>query len=514
MSLRKIALLVLIVGFAATVETAWNLQGDVRFGPEGCRVMGGRFYGPSWSFEAAAEHTVAAAAPRIEVDNAFGAVTVAAGAPGVVKVRLRKVVYEPTEEKARAFAERIELRVTGDLASVRIGTNRDELGRRERVGFETHLEIEAPAVSVVAVDNEHGAVGLSGMAAAEVSSSFEAVSVERVAGDVTLDSRHGDVTVEDVGGGLTLAARHGNVSVAAVRGAAKLDVEHGDVEARRTGPLEVAVAHGSLAAATVGGDLVVRSQHGAVSADDVAGGADVEASFGGLRVERVGGELRVRSQHGAVEAKDVTGGADVEASHDDVTLERVAGPVVAAVDRGGVSGHGLARGVRIRVSHASVSLDGFAGPVEVQVDRGSVRLAPGAPIATAIAARAAHGGIELEVPEGSRFDLDAESRDGSVSAPLPGLVSTDEGRRGQRASGRLGEGGVSVTLDADGDVTLDSRPARQASDWMVAKPRALDASPAEAPASVASPRPTPTPSPRPTPPPATPAEAAPSTEQP
>jgi len=45
-SARKIALLVLIVGFAATVETAWNVRGDVRLGPEGCRVMGGRFSYP------------------------------------------------------------------------------------------------------------------------------------------------------------------------------------------------------------------------------------------------------------------------------------------------------------------------------------------------------------------------------------------------------------------------------------------------------------------------------------
>jgi len=158
-SLRKIALLILIVGFAATVETAWNLQGDVRFGPEGCRVMGGRFYGPSWSYEAAGERAVTAAAPRLEIENAFGGVTVSAGAPGVVKVRLRKVVYQPTEEKARAFADRIELRLTGDDGLVRVGTNREELGRSEETGFETHLEIEAPAASVA--ETTHATSGIS-----------------------------------------------------------------------------------------------------------------------------------------------------------------------------------------------------------------------------------------------------------------------------------------------------------------------------------------------------------------
>ena len=115
MSARKIGLLLLILGFGAVVETAWHVRGDVRIGPEGCRVIGGRFYGPSYSFEQSLEQAVPAGeAPRLEVKNAFGGVHVTAGAPGVVKVKLRKVVFLPTEEKAKAFADRVELRVSAD----------------------------------------------------------------------------------------------------------------------------------------------------------------------------------------------------------------------------------------------------------------------------------------------------------------------------------------------------------------------------------------------------------------
>ncbi len=501
MSLRKIALLILIVGFAATVETAWNLQGDIHFGAEGCRVMGGRFYGPSWTYEASAERAATAAAPRLEVENAFGGVSVTAGAPGVVKVRLRKVVYQPTEETAKAFAERIELRLTGDDSLVRVSTNRDQLGREERAGFETHLEIEAPAATVAELRNEHGRVELSGLAAADVQSSFDGVTIERVAGDVKLESRHGDVEVEEIGGRLDLGSRHGRVSVAAVEGASKLDVQHGDVEARATAALEIGLAHGSLTTETVGGDLVVRSQHGGVSATDVKGGADVEAAFGEVRVERVGGELRARAQHGAIRASDVTGGADIEASYDGVTLERVGGPVQAVVEHGGVEAQGLAGGARIRASGSSVSIDGFSGPIELQVDRGSARLTPGVAIAAEITAQVSHGDIQLEVPDGSRFDLTAESRRGSVSAPLSGLTTEDR-RRGGRVSGRHGEGGVSVRLEADGDVTLDERPARSRDAWSVAPPRARDAGEAATNAAAktqpeaAKPKPSGSPSPR------------------
>jgi DUF4097 and DUF4098 domain-containing protein YvlB len=471
-SLRKIGLLILIVCFAATVETAWNLQGDIHFGPEGCRVMGGRFYGPSWTYEATGERAVAAAAPRLEIENAFGGVSVTAGAPGVVKVRLRKVVYQPTEEKAKAFAERIELRLTGDDSTVRVGTNREQIGRDERAGFETHLEIEAPAATVAELRNQHGRVELRGLAAADVQSSFDGVKVERVAGDVKLESRHGDVEVEEIGGSLDLGSRHGRVSVASVKGASKLDVQHGDVETRATAALEIGLAHGSLTSGSVGGDLVVRGQHGGVSATDVVGGADVEAAFGEVRLERVGGGLRARAQHGAIRASDVAGGADVESSYDGVTLERVGGPVLAVVEHGGVEAHGLAKGARIRASGSDVSIDGFAGPVEIQVDRGSAHLAPGVAIAAEITAQVSHGEIRLEVPEGSRFDLTAESRRGNVDAPLSGLTAEDR-RRGGRVSGRHAEGGVGVRLEADGDVTLDERPARSRDAWSAAPPRSL-----------------------------------------
>jgi DUF4097 and DUF4098 domain-containing protein YvlB len=491
---RKIAFLVVIVGFAATVETAWNVRGDWNIGPEGCRVMGGRFYGPSWTFEAAAERALEGAqSPRLEVENAFGEVSVRAGAPGAVKVRLRKVVFQPTEEKARAFAERIELRLTGEGERVRVGTNRDELGRRETIGFETHLEIEAPPETLVEVRNEHGRVELSGVAAADVAASFEGLSVERVSGDVKLEARHGDVGVDGIGGALELNSRHGSVSVSGVTGASRMDVQHGDLAVRRCAGLEVDLAHGQLEAESIGGDLVVRGQHAPVRASDVAGRAQVESSFGEVRLERVGGELHARVEHGGVTGSDVTGGANVETSHDGVTLERVAGPVEAVVQHGGLEAKALARGARIRVSGSDVSIDGFSGPVDVEVERGSVRLSPGSAFDAEIVARATHGDVRLEVPDGSRFELEAESARGRVDAPLDGLTTDDTGHRGQRASGRHGGGGVSVRLKADGDVTLESRPARSREGWAVTRPRSGEKATPEAPAVAASPAPKATP---------------------
>jgi DUF4097 and DUF4098 domain-containing protein YvlB len=290
-----------------------------------------------------------------------------------------------------------------------------------------------------------------------------------------------------------------------VTGSARLDVQHGDLELSRCAGLEIDLAHGELKAEGVGADLVVRAQHAPVRAFDIAGKVHVETSFGDVQLERVGGDLEARVEHGGVSASDVAGAVKLETSHDGVTLERVAGAVEAKVEHGGLEAKGLARGAHIRVSGADVTLDGFSGPIDLEVARGSARLAPWGALDAEIVARATHGGVQLEIPEGSGFELEAESERGQVEAPLEGLTAEDEGRRGQRASGRHGGGGVSVRLKADGDVTLESRPVRSRDGWAVAQPRTRDKPAAEAPAVVtsptpkASPRPTATPTPTPAP---------------
>jgi hypothetical protein len=212
----------------------------------------------------------------------------------------------------------------------------------------------------------------------------------------------------------------------------------------------------------------------------------VESSFGELRLARVSGALHARVEHGAIVASDVTGDVDVAASFDGIRLERVTGRVEADVDHGGVEAKDLNRGARVRASGSDVVLDGFMGAVEVEVERGSARLLPRVPIADAIVAQARHGGITLQVPSGSRFELEAESAHGRVGSALGGLTVEDRGR-GTRASGRYEGGGASVTLRADDDISLE--PRETAADAKLAQPRTADAPAAPAPQAEAAPSP-------------------------
>jgi len=516
---RKIGMLLLLLAFGATVETAWQVRGDVRIGPEGCRVMGGRFYGPSWSFEQAAERAVSASA-RLEVRNEFGEVRVTPGAAGIVRVKLRKVVFLPTEDKAREFAERIELRLAGDGSPLSVGTNREDLGRTQDVGFETHLEIEAPPDTAVSVRNEHGRVDLTGFASAEVDSSFDGVTVARIAGDARIDSKHGDVSLSDVGGAATVSSRHGGVEVADVRGNVKLDVQHGDTTARRTGGIEAEQQFGRFTAASVGGDLVVRGSHSEVDVSDVSGHAEVETSFGAAQLARVGGGASAKAEHGGVTAEDVTGALAAKASHGSVTVHRVDGRAELEADHGAVEAGGIAGGARAAATNGDVELDGFSGEVVVDVERGSARLTPRAAIAAPITVNVRNGEATLRVPDGSRASVEAESRRGEVRSEVPGLAVPDEEERhgrGRQVTSAIGGGGPQVQVRADGDVSFESHGSAAAiADRPVAKPSLAAAPAAEgqpSPAPAEAERKAASPAPRTTP--AAPAKsAAPPAEEP
>ena len=457
MKASKIGLLILVLGFGGVVETAWSVRQNIGFGPQGCRVLAGRFYGSSFTFDAEQTQPVPAGT-AIEVVNAFGGVTVRAGDPGQMKIALRKVVFRPTEEQARAFANEIRIDATVDGNVLRVGTNRDELENRSEgreVGFETHFELTVPPATAVTVRNEHGRVEVADAARADITSSFDEVRLSRVSGAARIQSRHGDVLASTVGGDLSVVARHGRVELQDVQGRATVDSEHGDVRADRTGGIVIRASFGEVGVEGVRGDVEVRSQHGPVTARDVTGAATIEGSFGDAQVEKAGGDARITVAHGAIDATDVGGGVIAETSFGDVVLARVGGPVQVKVAHGGVKARALEKGAQISASGADVVIDGFRGEVRVQVERGGVSLAPAGALTDPVWASAAQGAVRLEVPAGSRFVLDATAEPGEVQVDVPGLVltSTSAGL----TKGEIGGGGSSVHLQArHGDVRVQA----------------------------------------------------------
>ncbi len=460
----KAVLLVGILAAGAAVETADRIRARVDVGPLGWFVLGGRFQGPAFTYEASETREVPAGA-RAAVENGFGSVDVRPGGPGVVEVRLRKVVFMTNEAKAREFADRLVVRTELAGGVLRVTTNRADLEhevdafgpfRFSSVGFETHLSVRVPPGTELEVKNEHGAVDVAEVASATIESSYDDVKLRDVAGTANVTLSHGDATIDKITGELQVSARYGDVTLTNASAGVKINQAHGDVTTARTGRLSLETQYGDLSAEDVRGDLQVRGEHTAVTASRIQGGADVETSYDDVRLTDVGADARVKVEHGGATLSRIKGAATAETSYNDVDIEQVGGAVTASVEHGSVRASRIAAGARVKADGDDVLLDGFRGPVEAQAQRGSVRLLPDGPLVGSLSASATYGDVQLQVPPGSHFELQATTDSGSLDVTLPGLTTSQSSEK--RLVGRLGEGGSLVQLSAShGDVRVSPR---------------------------------------------------------
>jgi Toastrack DUF4097 len=461
----KVALLVAILAVGGAVESAYRIREHIGDGSFGWIDFGGRFHGPSFSYESE-RATDIEEGTRISVDNAFGDVEVGAGRPGAVDVKLRKVIFLPSDALARALADRLVVRTEFANGVLRVTTNRAEIEGEFQSpapfrlsagpGIQTHLSLGVPPGTEILVSNEHGDVNVAEVGDVSVTGTHGDVRVRHVSRDAKIKWSHGDVATDHVGGSLELGSSHGDVEALDIGGTVHLVQAHGDVVTARTGALNIETQYGDLDARDVGGDLRVRGEHAAVAAQDVAGQADVETSYEDVALTRVGRDAAVKVEHGVVALTDILGAATAQTSYDDAVFEGITGALVARVEHGAVRASRISGGARIKADGDDVSVDGFRGRIEVEAHRGGVRLVPDGPLTSDVSASSSYGDIHLAVPSESRFELHAASDSEDVRIDVPGLVALEQS--GRRWVGRLGQGGGVVRLDAShGGVSVEAR---------------------------------------------------------
>jgi DUF4097 and DUF4098 domain-containing protein YvlB len=454
---RRVLLLVTILFCGGSSEVAWRLR-NIGVSTEGCWLLPGKLRGPAVSVQAHQEVPVPDGV-TVSIDNAFGRVTVKEGAAKSVRIALESVVYLPGEQKAREAGSKVAIETHLEGGTLKVGTNREALTRDGQLlgtGLETHFDIEVPPKTAVQIKGEHGAVSVSGVASARVDSSFADLKVSDVSGTASLVSRHGDVSVTDVGGALDLESHFGDVSVGR-SGPTTLKVDHGDLTLDHASSAKVELKNGDFKGNDIQGVLDFEGEHSGVEISGVKGRCSIATSYKDVEVEGAEGDLKVKTEHGGLNATKIGGNVEADVSFDDVSLGNVAGNVQVTVVHGGFKGEDLARGARLNVSGDDVTLSGFRGPVEVETTRGSVELKPAGPLVDPITVTTTNGGISLEVPQGSRFDLDATVNSGDLTVEsIPQFVQTL--RSSSRVTGKLAGGGSVVRLSArTGDVSVGAQ---------------------------------------------------------
>ena len=226
-----------------------------------------------------------------------------------------------------------------------------------------------------------------------------------------ITAERGDISVEGLQGDQTLTSNHGDVRVSGIEGLVK-----------------------------------VQKSHGGTQVHDVKGNVEVDGRGGDVDVANVSGTATVSGDFsGAVQFRNVAQSLRFTSSRTDLTTQRLSGRIY--MEMGSLDARGVDGPFDLTTRQKDINLDGFAHSLKISDRNGEIRLRASSPPKQSIDVTSERGGIELALPEGSSFQIQADSRHGEVDSDFtgPNLKIVKEGDS-PAITGSYGKGGPMIKL--------------------------------------------------------------------
>jgi DUF4097 and DUF4098 domain-containing protein YvlB len=238
------------------------------------------------------------------------------------------------------------------------------------------------------------------------------------AAPITVQADHGDVNVSEMASPVIISANHGDVDVSGIDSSVTLHMNDDDA---------------SVTLHSIHGPVSVEGHSGDIDISDVTGALTLQGDFfGSTDLERITGPIHfntTRTQFSAARLDD-----EFNVDNDSLNANELLGPVV------------------LKTQNKNITLDRIQGSVDVSNRNGSVELTNAAPL-DSISVENQHGSVDLGVPGGAGFTLNAQTRNGDMENDF-GLESKDADGV-HTLQGRVAGGGPTVTITTtDGDVTV------------------------------------------------------------
>jgi DUF4097 and DUF4098 domain-containing protein YvlB len=246
---------------------------------------------------------------------------------------------------------------------------------------------------------------------------------------------HVDLTIEIPKGAVpSVTAAHGDVTLEGLAGAATVNAARGDVKADNiSGDLQARLGKGDFDAHGIQGDVTLQGRLDDVSVSEIQGRVGLDGDFfGDTNLAHIRSAVHFHSSRTDVEVISLPGDLSIDSG--DLQLNTATGPA------------------RISTSAKDVECTGITGDLRVEDGDGDISVGLVAPLGEA-AIHNRNGAINLTVPRGVGFELQAIARNGDIDSKLS-LPVTSVGE-GHSLSGQVGGGGPRIDLVADhGDIQI------------------------------------------------------------
>ena len=244
------------------------------------------------------------------------------------------------------------------------------------------------------------------------------------------------ITMPD-SGAITVTTNHGTVNITGMRAAVNVTSNHGDIELNSIGgavDAHINSSGSSFAAHNIDGPVIVKGRAQDLNVSDVRGEVSLEGEFfGDTHLERLHGPVSFHTSRTQLTLMQLDGDLDLS-PHAELTGSQIVGPL------------------RLRTTSRTISLDRVAGDIDIADTKGPVDVTSSAPLGN-ITIENRDGSINVTVPQQAGYDIDAETRDGSILGDLP--ASSTSANEHTSVHGKVGDGSARLTLQtshADIDV--------------------------------------------------------------
>jgi DUF4097 and DUF4098 domain-containing protein YvlB len=219
------------------------------------------------------------------------------------------------------------------------------------------------------------------------------ITVPKSAG-IEARGRSGDLTINSIDGSVDVSSQRGEIRLQDVSGNAKLDVDRADL----------------------------------VRASNLKGALDIQGKGRDIQLDNINGQVTISgSFSGSLDFRNLAQPLHFESEQTDLRVDKVPGSI--NMDLGDLRAENL-DGFHFVTHSRDVHLEDFSGPVSIELGRGDVDLKPahGQQMAR-VDVRSRNGNIDLALPPGGKFDLNATAQQGDVTNDYGDSLTTGtEGR--------------------------------------------------------------------------------------
>jgi DUF4097 and DUF4098 domain-containing protein YvlB len=481
-------LFLLLIGSALSrlsdISNVTRIVRELPFEVGGTPVRPGQWLGISHTFSEEVTFPLESPLP-IRIENSHGLVSISPGSDREIRVRLQKVVYG---EEARAKNVAAEIHLLGDTESIGtsanikpeaepgkkpgaqyfvVRTNRDALNAMDYV-FNTDMEIMVPKNSQVQVVNSYGdvrAFGIDGKL--DLNTTQGSLELRDCTGEFSVTSRYGECRLNNLKGPLHVDG-HGRIYIEDIKGDVTASNEYSPLEITNVeGKLTVTATEGSLKISKVTKPVVIDARGARLQVSDLQGGLKIKASHRDVDISDVASAVAIESRYATLNLKNIKGDVEIDSGSDQVSADKVSGRFVVKARGSGIRADGIRGPLDIQTTLKDVVINDFGDSCNVTNEYAEISISSDELGKGDVSVKNRNGDVDLYLPDGASFFIDATARNGKVESDYAGLVPTRTANSGELKF-RMKAGSPRITMETDsGDIRIyrariRRRPAAEA----------------------------------------------------